>query len=305
MAMNYVFRCYVEKKPGFDVEAQKVFHELRDQLGIQGLTGLRLLNRYDAEGLDYPVYLSAKNTVFAEPQVDEIYDEALPKLEGEHHILAVEALPGQYDQRADSCAQCIQLLTGGERPLAAAAAVYILLGEMSDGELERVKGYTMKEDSGRGWRRVVPSPSPKRIVEIGTIKTLWDTTVSIACGGGGIPVVEREDGSLEGVAAVIDKDLAACRLAQEMEADILMILTEVPAVAIHFGKPNQENLGHVTAGQLEEYAAQGQFGAGSMLPKVQAAIDFVRSAPNRTALITSLDLGLEALSGRAGTKVTA
>lgn len=172
-------------------------------------------------------------------------------------------------------------------------------------QLERDKGYTMKEDSGRGWRRVVPSPSPKRIVEIGTIKTLWDTTVSIACGGGGIPVVEREDGSLEGVAAVIDKDLAACRLAQEMEADILMILTEVPAVAIHFGKPNQENLGHVTAGQLEEYAAQGQFGAGSMLPKVQAAIDFVRSAPNRTALITSLDLGLEALSGRAGTKVTA
>ena len=172
-------------------------------------------------------------------------------------------------------------------------------------QLERDKGYTMKEDSGRGWRRVVPSPSPKRIVEIGTIKTLWDTTVSIACGGGGIPVVEREDGSLEGVAAVIDKDLAACRLAQEMEADILMILTEVPAVAIHFGKPNQENLGHVTAGQLEEYAAQGQFGAGSMLPKVQAAIDFVRSAPNRTAFITSLDLGLEALSGRAGTKVTA
>ena len=163
-------------------------------------------------------------------------------------------------------------------------------------QLERDKGYTMKEDSGRGWRRVVPSPSPKRIVEIGTIKTLWDTTVSIACGGGGIPVVEREDGSLEGVAAVIDK---------EMEADILMILTEVPAVAIHFGKPNQENLGHVTAGQLEEYAAQGQFGAGSMLPKVRAAIDFVRSAPNRTALITSLDLGLEALSGRAGTKVTA
>ena len=77
MAMNYVFRCYVEKKPGFDVEAQKVFHELRDQLGIQGLTGLRLLNRYDAEGLDYPVYLSAKNTVFAEPLVDEIYDEMI------------------------------------------------------------------------------------------------------------------------------------------------------------------------------------------------------------------------------------
>ena len=105
MAMNYVFRCYVEKKPGFDVEARKVLHELRDQLGIRGLTGLRLINRYDAEGLDYPVYLNAKTTVFSEPQVDQIYDENLPKLEGETHIVAVEALPGQYDQRADSCAQ--------------------------------------------------------------------------------------------------------------------------------------------------------------------------------------------------------
>ena len=170
--------------------------------------------------------------------------------------------------------------------------------------LERDKGYAMREDSGRGWRRVVPSPKPRRIVEIGTIKTLWDTTVSIACGGGGVPVIEREDGSLEGVAAVIDKDLAACRLAQEMEADILMILTEVPAVAIRFGKPDQEDLGETTAAQLEEYAAQGQFGAGSMLPKVQAAVDFVRSAPGRQAIITSLDLGLEALAGRAGTRVT-
>ncbi len=171
-------------------------------------------------------------------------------------------------------------------------------------QLEREKGYTMKEDSGRGWRRVVPSPRPQRIVEIGTIKTLWDTTVSIACGGGGVPVIERGDGSLEGIAAVIDKDLAACRLAQEMGADILMILTEVPAVAIHFGQPDQQNLGETTAAQLEQYAAQGQFGAGSMLPKVQAAVDFVRSAPGRQAIITSLDLGLEALAGRVGTRVT-
>ena len=141
MAMNYVFRCYVEKKPGFDVEAQKVFHELRDQLGIQGLTGLRLLNRYDAEGLDYPVYLSAKNTVFAEPQVDEIYDEALPKLEGEHHILAVEALPGQYDQRADSCAQCIMLLAGVERPTVKNARVYVLFGQLCQEDLDKIRGY--------------------------------------------------------------------------------------------------------------------------------------------------------------------
>lgn len=169
--------------------------------------------------------------------------------------------------------------------------------------LERDKGYTMKEDSGRGWRRVVASPKPKRIVEIGTIRTLWDTTVSIACGGGGVPVVEGADGSLEGVAAVIDKDLAACRLAIEMEADILMILTEVPAVAVNFGKPDQTDLGEVSAGELERYAAQGQFGAGSMLPKVEAAVEFVRSAPGRTAVITSLDLGLEALAGRAGTRI--
>ena len=170
--------------------------------------------------------------------------------------------------------------------------------------LEQEKGYVMREDSGRGWRRVVPSPAPRRIVEIATMKTLWDTTVTIACGGGGVPVVEREDGCLEGVAAVIDKDLAACRLALEMEADILMILTEVPAVAIRFGQPDQQNLGQVSPQALEDYAAQGQFGAGSMLPKVQAAVQFVRSAPGRTAIITSLDLGLEALAGRAGTRVT-
>jgi len=165
------------------------------------------------------------------------------------------------------------------------------------------KGYTMKEDSGRGWRRVVPSPRPRRIVEIGTIKTLWDTTVTIACGGGGIPVLEGPDGALTGVAAVIDKDLAACELAQEMEADILMILTEVPAVAINFGRPDQADLGQVSADTLDHYAAQGQFGAGSMLPKVQAAVEFVRSRPGRSAIITSLDRGLDALAGRCGTRI--
>lgn len=170
--------------------------------------------------------------------------------------------------------------------------------------LEKEKGYTMKEDSGRGWRRVVPSPRPRRIVEIGTIKTLWDTTVSIACGGGGVPVIDKLDGALEGVAAVIDKDLAAQELAQEMEADILMILTEVPAAAINYGKPDQRDLGEISADALAEYAEQGQFGAGSMLPKVEAAVGFVRSAPGRRAIITSLDLCLEALEGRAGTRVS-
>lgn len=169
-------------------------------------------------------------------------------------------------------------------------------------ELTATRGYTMKEDSGRGWRRVVPSPRPQRIVEIDTIKTLWDSTITIACGGGGVPVVETPQG-LEGVAAVIDKDLAACRLAMEMEADILMILTEVPAVAIRFGRPDQADLGEVTPDYLDELAGRGEFGAGSMLPKVQAAVDFVRSGAGRRAIITSLELGLEGLAGRSGTRI--
>ena len=130
--------------------------------------------------------------------------------------------------------------------------------------LTRERGYHMRQDGQRGYRRVVPSPQPQRIVEIGTMK-------------------------MEGVAAVIDKDLAACRLGIEMEADVLMILTEVPAVALHFGTPQQEDLGEVKAETLEQYAHQGHFGEGSMLPKVKAAIQFARSARGRTAIITSLD----------------
>ena len=171
--------------------------------------------------------------------------------------------------------------------------------------LARERGYQMGQDGQRGYRRVVPSPQPQRIVEIGTMKTLWNTTITIACGGGGVPVVEGADGHLEGVAAVIDKDLAACRLGIEMEADVLMILTEVPAVALHFGTPRQESLGEVKAEELEQYAHQGHFGEGSMLPKVKAAIRFARSAPGRRAIITSLDKGLEALAGKCGTQVTA
>ena len=171
--------------------------------------------------------------------------------------------------------------------------------------LARERGYQMGQDGQRGYRRVVPSPQPQRIVEIGTMKTLWNTTITIACGGGGVPVVEGADGHLEGVAAVIDKDLAACRLGIEMEADVLMILTEVPAVALHFGTPQQQSLGEVKAEDLEQYAHQGHFGEGSMLPKVKAAIQFARSAPGRRAIITSLDKGLEALAGKCGTQITA
>ncbi len=170
-------------------------------------------------------------------------------------------------------------------------------------KLETEKGYTVKEDSGRGWRRVVPSPLPKRIVEIDTIKTLWDTTISIACGGGGIPVIEKSDGSLEGIAAVIDKDFAAERLAEDMDADILMILTEVEKVSINFNKPNQENLSGLTTEQAEKYIEEGHFAPGSMLPKVIAAVNFAKSRPGRKSIITSLYKATEALDGKCGTVI--
>lgn len=165
------------------------------------------------------------------------------------------------------------------------------------------KGYTVKEDAGRGWRRVVPSPLPKRIVEIDTIKTLWDTTISIACGGGGIPVIEKEDGSLEGIAAVIDKDFAAEKLAEDMDADILMILTEVENVSINFKKPNQEDLSSLTIEQAEKYIEEGHFAPGSMLPKVMAAVNFAKSKPGRKSIITSLYKAIEALEGNCGTMI--
>ena len=166
------------------------------------------------------------------------------------------------------------------------------------------KGYTMKEDAGRGWRRVVPSPKPRQIVEIDAIRTLWPTTITISVGGGGIPVIQKNNGELEGVAAVIDKDFGAELLAEGVDADILMILTEVEKVAINFNKPNQENLAHMSLEEASKYIEEGQFAKGSMLPKVEAAMRFVRKYPNKKAIITSLDKAVEALKGEAGTVIT-
>ena len=171
-------------------------------------------------------------------------------------------------------------------------------------QLEAEKGYTMKEDAGRGWRRVVPSPLPRKIVEIDAVKKLWDTSIVISCGGGGIPVVENADGSLEGVAAVIDKDFAAELLAEQLGADILMILTEVEKVAINFNKPDQKNLDHLSLEDAVKYIDEGQFAPGSMLPKVEAAMRFVRAYPDKKAIITSLDKAIEALEGKTGTVIT-
>ena len=162
----------------------------------------------------------------------------------------------------------------------------------------------MKEDAGRGWRRVVASPLPRKIVEIDAIKQLWDSTIVIACGGGGIPVIEKADGTMEGVAAVIDKDFAAELLAEQIDADALMILTEVEKVAINFNKPNQENLSVMSLADAAKYCEEGQFAPGSMLPKVQAAMKFVRANPDKRAIITSLDKAIDALEGKTGTVVT-
>ncbi|MBQ1471463.1 carbamate kinase [Eubacterium sp. AB3007] len=170
--------------------------------------------------------------------------------------------------------------------------------------LQEEKGYTMKEDAGRGWRRVVPSPMPRKIVEIDAIRKLWPSTITVSVGGGGIPVVENPDGTLEGIAAVIDKDFGAELLAEKVEADVLMILTEVEKVAINFNKPNQENLSNLTLEDAARYIEEGQFAPGSMLPKVEAAMKFVRKYPNKKAIITSLDKAVEALEGKTGTTIT-
>ena len=171
-------------------------------------------------------------------------------------------------------------------------------------KIAKEKGYTVKEDAGRGWRRVVASATPKRIAEIDSVKRLWDSTIVITAGGGGIPVIENMDGSLTGVPAVIDKDLAAERLAEDMETDILLILTEVDKVSINFKKPNQQDLSKMTVAEAIKYIEEGHFAPGSMLPKVMAAIKFARRFPGKKAIITSLYKAVEALEGKEGTVIT-
>lgn len=171
-------------------------------------------------------------------------------------------------------------------------------------ELARTKGYAMKEDAGRGYRRVVASPLPRRIVEIDAVRRLMDSTIPVTCGGGGIPVAENPDGTLDGVAAVIDKDFAAELLAEQLDADMLVILTEVEKVAVNWGKPEQRDLDHMTLTEAERYVGEGHFAPGSMLPKVRACMAFVRANPGKKAVITSLDKAIDALEGKTGTVVT-
>lgn len=168
------------------------------------------------------------------------------------------------------------------------------------------KGYIIKEDAGRGFRRVVASPDPLKVIEFDAIKLLLENGfIPICVGGGGIPVVKDNKGCLLGIAAVIDKDLAAERLAEDIGADTLLILTAVEQVCLNYQKPNQVNLSQVSAAEMESYIEQGHFAAGSMLPKMQAALRFANSAPGRRAIITSLEMAIPALDGKAGTCITA
>ncbi len=172
-------------------------------------------------------------------------------------------------------------------------------------DLADAKGWQMVEDSGRGYRRVVPSPKPIDVVEKDVVKTLSEQgVVVITVGGGGIPVVRRGD-ALDGVPAVIDKDFASAKIAELVDADYLFILTAVDRVMINYNKPNQKALEQITVAEAYQYIDEKHFAPGSMLPKVQAAIQFVDSNPKRTAIIAALDKAKAAIQGASGTKIIA
>ncbi len=169
--------------------------------------------------------------------------------------------------------------------------------------LTETRGYMMKEDASRGYRRVVPSPIPVSIVELDVINTLINAGhIVITVGGGGIPVV-KENHQYKGVAAVIDKDFASAALADQIDADLLVILTAIDKVKINFNQPNERSLDDISVSELESLIEEGHFHKGSMLPKVEAAIKFVKANKNRHAIIASLEQASNAIEGRSGTHI--
>ena len=167
---------------------------------------------------------------------------------------------------------------------------------------EKNYDYVVKEDAGRGYRRVVASPAPKEIIELEAIKGLVGKQLIVACGGGGIPVT-KEGNELHGAAAGIDKDWTSSLLAQEIDADVLVILTAVEKVAINFGKENEKWLDEITVTQAKEYVSAGEFAEGSMKPKVEAAIAFAESKKGRVSIITLLEKSKDGIAGKTGTRI--
>ena len=182
--------------------------------------------------------------------------------------------------------------------------VGMFYGKEDAERIAKETGYTFVEDAGRGYRRVVPSPLPCKIVELPVVEQLVNLhNVVITVGGGGIPVIEKGTGDYEGVAAVIDKDRASAKLALDLNADMLVILTAVEQVAINFNKPDQKNLEQMTLAEARQYISEGHFAPGSMLPKVESCISFVENTNGGRALITSLEKAKEALQGKTGTMI--
>lgn len=172
---------------------------------------------------------------------------------------------------------------------------------MQASNLRKEKGWMLTNDSGKGYRRVVPSPEPIGLVEEQALKQLFDENfIIIACGGGGVPVIREEDKDMRGVEAVIDKDHTAALFAKILKTDILLILTDVEKVAINYKKPSQKNLDTITVADAEKYLSEGQFPKGSMGPKVESAIRFVKSG-GKKAIITSLEMAVSGLAGKTGT----
>lgn len=170
-------------------------------------------------------------------------------------------------------------------------------------EIEKKFNYIMKEDAGRGYRRVVPSPKPKDIIEKDQIlKLINGNTIIIASGGGGIPVINN-DGQINGIEAVIDKDATAALMSDLLDVDIFLILTAIDYVMINYGKENQEKLEVINILEAKDYINQNQFHKGSMLPKIEAAIDFVSKKDDRVCIITALENALDALEGKIGTRI--
>src|SRR5699024_8053508 len=167
--------------------------------------------------------------------------------------------------------------------------------------LEQDKGFTMGEDAGRGYRRLVPSPEPLVIHGVEEIKSLLSKSIIISSGGVGVPVYRNEEGNLEGVEAVIDKDRSGLKLSEQVEADVFMMLTDVPNVYINYGKENEKKLEQISVEEAEQYVSEGQFPAGSMLPKIEAAIEFAKTG--NEAIICSLGEAVDALEGKAGTRI--
>jgi len=198
-----------------------------------------------------------------------------------------------------------QVLVDPNDPAIAAPSKYIgqFYTETEASEFTLTRGWQMKKDSNRGWRRVVPSPTPLRTIEAGMIRNLVESgSVVIAAGGGGIPIYVDHRNWYEGIDAVIDKDLASALLAKEIGAGVLSILTSVDAVAVNFGTPQQKNLSEVTLAEIQGLYADGQFPPGSMGPKIAAAIKFLESGGD-VVTITSFKNAAKALKGEAGTRI--